>query len=388
MLAIFTVAQLLLGLFLILIFNSLKAELKSEKLLFWYLILLMFREAVGLLGTLDAVIVEFPYIILINQPLYYLDAFFLYLFVKSILGIPLISKRTYIALIPLVIYTGYMFYLAMGVTWDEELIAYLLEINGNKQREIQLDGIVYILTVITYNIIMYAFSYYLLQKNSIKDNIEFKVINQLNIRWQKQLITWWFLLICLPVTIILLLLLLRVDLDFDYELLSPIGILLLTFVFGWRKIKIKIAVLKESNIPVTVESLVKEAPKYGTMKLSPDRVQEINNVINTAVKEEKIYLQAELNLTTFAEKFNEKPYLISQVINTIHDKSFQDFMNSHRIDHARDLLQNNPNYKIIHIAFDSGFKSKSTFNQHFKNKTGLTPTQYKKNILKDNLLDS
>ena len=36
--------------------------------------------------------------------------------------------------------------------------------------------------------------------------------------------------------------------------------------------------------------------------------------------------------------------------------------------------------KIIAIAFDSGFKSKTTFNRVFKNYTGQTPSEYRKMV--------
>ncbi|MBL7864526.1 MAG: AraC family transcriptional regulator [Cyclobacteriaceae bacterium] len=37
----------------------------------------------------------------------------------------------------------------------------------------------------------------------------------------------------------------------------------------------------------------------------------------------------------------------------------------------------NKNYKIISVAFDAGFNSKTTFNTVFKKFTGLTPTDFR-----------
>jgi AraC-like DNA-binding protein len=36
------------------------------------------------------------------------------------------------------------------------------------------------------------------------------------------------------------------------------------------------------------------------------------------------------------------------------------------------------NYRIEAIAYDSGFKSKASFNRVFKNITGITPSEFKK----------
>jgi AraC-like DNA-binding protein len=38
------------------------------------------------------------------------------------------------------------------------------------------------------------------------------------------------------------------------------------------------------------------------------------------------------------------------------------------------------NYNLLGMALEAGFKSKSTFNLIFKRFTGLTPTEYRKNI--------
>jgi AraC-like DNA-binding protein len=42
-----------------------------------------------------------------------------------------------------------------------------------------------------------------------------------------------------------------------------------------------------------------------------------------------------------------------------------------------ELLKSGDEKTIIQIAFDSGFSSKSAFNKVFKEKTGLTPGEYK-----------
>lgn len=59
--------------------------------------------------------------------------------------------------------------------------------------------------------------------------------------------------------------------------------------------------------------------------------------------------------------------------------TFMDFLIQERIRRATALFQN-PNTRIIDIAFDSGFSSISSFNRAFKKHTGLTPSQYRENV--------
>lgn len=59
--------------------------------------------------------------------------------------------------------------------------------------------------------------------------------------------------------------------------------------------------------------------------------------------------------------------------------TFLDFLTDERIKRAKALFQN-PNTRIIDIAFDSGFTSISSFNRAFKKITGQTPSEYRETL--------
>jgi len=58
-------------------------------------------------------------------------------------------------------------------------------------------------------------------------------------------------------------------------------------------------------------------------------------------------------------------------------QSFNDFVNSYRIEHAKTLLQGDTAMKMEDLAERSGFNSLSTFYTAFKKQTQLTPAKYK-----------
>lgn len=60
--------------------------------------------------------------------------------------------------------------------------------------------------------------------------------------------------------------------------------------------------------------------------------------------------------------------------------TFLEYLNGERIKHAQSLFRN-PDARVIDIAFDSGFSSISSFNRAFKKITGLTPSQYREEIV-------
>ncbi len=91
------------------------------------------------------------------------------------------------------------------------------------------------------------------------------------------------------------------------------------------------------------------------------------------------YLEPEITIAEIAEMLNISKHHFSQLINEKLNKNFFDFVNSYRIEHAKTMLcdPGNNHLKILAIAYDSGFNSKSTFNSLFKKYTGMTPSKYR-----------
>jgi len=98
----------------------------------------------------------------------------------------------------------------------------------------------------------------------------------------------------------------------------------------------------------------------------------------------QVYKEAALTLPKLAGQLNVTPNLLSETINKKAGQNFPDFINGYRIREAQSLLEK-PEYdrqKIATIAFETGFNSLSVFNAAFKKFTSLTPSAYRKNILK------
>ena len=70
---------------------------------------------------------------------------------------------------------------------------------------------------------------------------------------------------------------------------------------------------------------------------------------------------------------------LSFVINESKQKSFNDYVNSWRVEETKRLLSqaDKQDLGLLEIAFDAGFNSKATFNRVFKQTTGLTPSEYR-----------
>lgn len=58
-------------------------------------------------------------------------------------------------------------------------------------------------------------------------------------------------------------------------------------------------------------------------------------------------------------------------------KNFRDWLNEYRVREIQRLIVEHPEKTILELALDSGFGSKSSFNQVFLRVTGKTPRAWK-----------
>ena len=124
-------------------------------------------------------------------------------------------------------------------------------------------------------------------------------------------------------------------------------------------------------------------PVTETARTEPKPDQALIDKLVAHMAEKKPYLYPELSLSTLAKDMNMSRSQLSQLINDGIGENFYDFINKHRVEEVKKLMTDPEmtNFSLLGIAFEAGFKSKSTFNLIFKRFTGLTPTEYRKNLL-------
>jgi AraC-like DNA-binding protein len=125
--------------------------------------------------------------------------------------------------------------------------------------------------------------------------------------------------------------------------------------------------------------LIKSSDYLLMNNLRPD---EIESVIISIMKERKPYLDSEFSLTELSNLTGIKKYQLSRFINFFMKTTFFELINSYRLDEFLNLInsEEHKNMSIIGIAYESGFKSKSTFFKVFKETIGQSPKEYLKNI--------
>ncbi|WP_175418916.1 helix-turn-helix domain-containing protein [Aureibaculum algae] len=93
----------------------------------------------------------------------------------------------------------------------------------------------------------------------------------------------------------------------------------------------------------------------------------------------KIYRNSCLTLSLTADYLGISACYLSNMVNTLLNKSFIDFINEYRVEDVKNNLLSKEfaHYSIVSVGLEAGFNSKSTFYSAFKKHTGITPMEYK-----------
>lgn len=122
--------------------------------------------------------------------------------------------------------------------------------------------------------------------------------------------------------------------------------------------------------------------QYG---LDAEKKEMILTKLRTYMEHSEPYLDKELNLPMLAEELKASRHQISYVINHEFNTNFNTYINGLRIEHCLQSLTKEHwrTYTLEAIADESGFGSRGTFIKAFKKKTGILPSDYRKNILSE-----
>ncbi|WP_179352896.1 helix-turn-helix domain-containing protein [Winogradskyella vidalii] len=114
--------------------------------------------------------------------------------------------------------------------------------------------------------------------------------------------------------------------------------------------------------------------------LKPQEIENLKQKLHVLLSEDKVYLNEDLNLTQLSEYMDISNKKLSELLNHHLNTNFYDLINEYRINAIKQRFENGDaeKYTIISIAYDAGFKSKASFYRIFKQKEGISPSNYNK----------
>jgi len=126
-----------------------------------------------------------------------------------------------------------------------------------------------------------------------------------------------------------------------------------------------------------------EKPKYGRSALDAEMSAALLQELQALMSDERPYLDAKLTLAQLAEQLGISTNYLSQIINQQTGSNFFDYINSHRVEAAKQILADpeKARLSVLTIAMDAGFNSKSAFYTAFRHHAHMTPSQFRKQKL-------
>ncbi len=124
----------------------------------------------------------------------------------------------------------------------------------------------------------------------------------------------------------------------------------------------------------------KNAPKEKEPVVEAEHSPDFIERIRQGMEVQQLYLKHTLNIEEFAKQVGIHYREVSVIINKHFDTNFFEFVNSYRVNKAKDMLVD-PKFSdttILDILLESGFNSKSSFHRFFKRYTGMSAADYRK----------
>ena len=119
---------------------------------------------------------------------------------------------------------------------------------------------------------------------------------------------------------------------------------------------------------------------HSEAKSEPENYGSTFNELDKLVINNEWFLTPRLTLSDVSELSGLQPRDISRAINTVANKSFNEYINEYRIHHICSALDAQSPHSLSRLYTDAGFSSKASFNKLFKEYTGKTPSEYKAQI--------
>lgn len=146
-------------------------------------------------------------------------------------------------------------------------------------------------------------------------------------------------------------------------------------------------IIKESNINGNSEFRKENTIKNNAIKIEDIGIAEelINQILEKLNRFEKNkgYLESNITVQILSTTFETNTKYVSKIVNAYKGKSFTQYINDLRIDHAISQLQENNKlrkYTVQALALEFGFNNAESFSTAFYKKTGIKPTYFIKEL--------
>ncbi|SDF68421.1 AraC-type DNA-binding protein [Epilithonimonas hungarica] len=155
--------------------------------------------------------------------------------------------------------------------------------------------------------------------------------------------------------------------------------------FLLQKIENDNTINSDDHLNNEIDQIAENPEKNSSIKqldiFSKEEIDSIKEKLNRVLEIDKIFLNDELNLTDLSDSIGISNKKLSELLNQHLNTNFYNLINDHRIAEVIKKFEEGDTSKftIMSIANDCGFQSKASFYRIFKQKTGVSPSEFIKN---------
>lgn len=351
---------------------SKKDKTRADKILIVWMIALTCHLFIFYIHYIQE-IYNYPFLLGIGLLFPLLHALFLYFYVGTMTN-QITKNRKIWALhfIPTVIVFVYLFSTFFILPSEEKIAFY------QNERDTSFRFFIMVLVINIIGLLYILWSSWLLVKHKRNILEQFSNLEKINLKW----------LLFLTVGIGVVFLVALFGFSNYYLFATMAAFISLIAFFGLRQgIIFSTSVREVENHSKPVREVAdntesEDKVKYEKSSLTKQQSQMYLASLNELMDKDKLYLESKITLKEISDRLEISTNFLSQVINENLNQNFYDFINSHRIEGFKKRLKEDKSKKLTLLAhaYESGYNSKSTFNESFKKFTGQTPSQYQKEL--------
>jgi len=299
----------------------------------------------------------------------------IYLYIKSLFeDNEKLLRKNWLHFIPLVLHTIFLTIpMLIYIFKDEYPFSYIEYLNENSAYVIA--------TLMVYLLIYFLVSLKLFHKYRNAMQLNYSSIDESNFRWVKNMLIGAIIISCIELLINLYEIFIA-ELHWETGNITLVSVIIWIGYLGYygvNQTKVLLPDFLIKNEPVANSTKEKST---ALSSLSPADKKALETQLENLLQTEKPYLDEDLTLGKLAEMVHTTDKKLSGFLNQEMKTTFYDLINKYRVDAVKKKLDSREFEKLtlLGIAYESGFKSKTSFNRIFKRETGLSPSEYKKKL--------
>lgn len=373
--------------FFALFFKNAKQK-HSSRLLALYILTFSLFAAHNLL-VVTGLLTQFPYAFRCTKALHYLPGVLLYLYVRStIKNEQSLHKKDYLLFIPTILHFIELlpFYFTDKVTKQQQVALFFKDMNsGLKNDEGILPAYIHPILMLSLACASVYYSYKLISRSK-KERIKKEPIESSVYKWLNLFMAFNLLLICTLGFHIFTAQFLRNYNVFLTNLIETSCLLITTGItlFFHPNILYGFQIESKNQYQEVLENEKKDEMwdkiDAKSMVITAEKKQQYLHTIELKMNELQPFLQPGFSLKDLSDVTNIPYTYLSIIINQEYNLNFNEYVNKHRIDYVKAILESPDShlYTLEAISKKAGFSSRATFSRAFLKFECCSPKDYLK----------